>query len=365
MRDKLRICAAGLCCLLLCAACVKAPSTPQVSPTPQPRIALLRQPTLTPRLIDEPAHTPSPISAATDQPAYTSSPAPVLVATSAPTDTPSPISTATDAPAHALVALLATPTPPLPTALLLATWTPIVIDTPTPTGDPAPTVTIIGMSGGGRPLTAQRFGTGARVLLLVGGIHGGWEGNTVLLAQQLADYFAHNPQDVLPGISIVIVPVANPDGYARGRIWTGRFNVNGVDLNRNWACNWSPDAYWQQARVSPGAHPMSEPETQVLSAFITQLQPSAALFYHSSANGVFAGNCGGDHGSAAMSAVYGQATGYRYGSPFVAYPVTGTASDWLDGLGIPSADVELITSGDSEFARNLAGVLALERWLAR
>jgi predicted deacylase len=232
-----------------------------------------------------------------------------------------------------------------------------------PTDDP-PVVTTIGYSGEGRPLTAVRFGSGGRVLLLVGGIHGGWESNTVTLTTQLIDDFTASPQAVLPGTSLVIVPVANPDGYARGRVFSGRLNSAGVDLNRNWACNWSPDAYWQQARVNPGASTMSEPETQALSAYISQIQPRAALFYHSSANGVFAGECGGDHGSAALSAVYGAAAGYRYGQPFSAYPVTGTASDWLDGQGIPSADVELITGYDSEFTRNLAGVTAVLAWLA-
>jgi hypothetical protein len=64
-----------------------------------------------------------------------------------------------------------------------------------------------------------------------------------------------------------------------------------------------------------------------------------------------------------MSAVLGEATGYHYGAAFSAYPVSGTASNWADGLGIASADVELVTWTDSEFERNLRGVMALQRWL--
>ncbi|MFN8449943.1 MAG: hypothetical protein U0521_15495 [Anaerolineae bacterium] len=47
---------------------------------------------------------------------------------------------------------------------------------------------------GGRELTARRFGAGERVLLLVGGIHGGWETNTVTLMEQLIDHFTAAPR---------------------------------------------------------------------------------------------------------------------------------------------------------------------------
>jgi hypothetical protein len=87
------------------------------------------------------------------------------------------------------------------------------------------------------------------------------------------------------------------------------------------------------------------------------------LFYHSSAGGIFAGGCEGDHGSALMSQILGQATGYAYGEPFTAYRVTGTAASWVDGEGIPSADVELQTQTDSEFERNLSGIMAIQCWL--
>ncbi|MBZ0286347.1 MAG: hypothetical protein K8I30_01935, partial [Anaerolineae bacterium] len=87
------------------------------------------------------------------------------------------------------------------------------------------------------------------------------------------------------------------------------------------------------------------------------------LFYHSAAGGVYAGSCNGDHGSAFMSQILGQATGYSYGQVFSAYRVTGTAASWVDGEGIPSADVELLSWDESEFERNLAGVMALQEWL--
>ena len=223
---------------------------------------------------------------------------------------------------------------------------------------------LVGYSYEGRPLVARRFGEGSQVLLLVGGMHGGWEANTVALMQQLIDHFTNAPQDIPSGTALVIAPLVNPDGYQLGRVARGRFNGAGVDLNRNWSCDWSPDAYWRQQRVDAGDAPLSEPETQALSDFILQLRPAGALFFHSAANGVFAGECDGDHGSQALSQAFGESAGYPHGSPFTAYPVTGTAASWADGEGIPAADVELRSSTDSEYERNLRGVLGLLEWLA-
>ncbi|MEP7293277.1 MAG: M14 family zinc carboxypeptidase [Chloroflexota bacterium] len=288
-------------------ALVEAPVQPTAQPTERP--TLPRLPTSTPRLIATPTATPAPS---------------------------------------------ATPVPPsltlrVPTAVLLS--------------DDAPASSVIGYSLGARPLVAQRFGSASaltsRVLLLVGGIHGGWEGNTVTLMEALIDHFTKLPEDVPPGVALMIIPVANPDGYALGRVEQGRFNNAGVDLNRNWSCEWSAEAYWRRERVNPGARPFSEPETRALADFIGQTRPAGVLFFHSAANGVFAGDCGGDHGSEALAATFGEAAGYLHDAPFTAYPVTGVASNWADGEGIPAADVELRSSSDSEYEQNLRGVLAI------
>lgn len=257
-----------------------------------------------------------------------------------------------------------------PTTGVLLTETPLIqpdaemLPRSSPAASLPPDMILVGRSVEGRDIIARRIGSGARVLLLVGGIHGGWEDNTVTLIHELIAHFEANPDDILPGMALMFVPVANPDGIPHGRAEAGRFNANGVDLNRNWGCEWSADARWRDQSVNAGDEPFSEPETRALSAFIQNLQPVTVLFYHSAAGGVYAGNCEGDHGSALMSQILGQATGYSYGQAFSAYRVTGTAASWVDGLGIPSADVELFSWYDSEFARNLAGIMALQEWLA-
>lgn len=309
---RLRLCFAILLFVLVgCMAAAPTPEVATVAPTDRP--TLQRQPTITPRLIE------------------------TAMATLAPTLPPSP-------------------TLPEPTSVLdRFSSEPIVI----------------GRSRGGREISVRRFGTGARVLLLVGGIHGGWERNTVRLMDDLIAYFSVTPNDIPSDVSLMIVPVANPDGLALRndddlRGLQTRFNGAGVDLNRNWSCEWSETAFWQQVRVNPGERPFSEPESQALADFIVQVRPAAVLFYHSVANGIFAGACSGvDGGSQVLAQMLGEAAGYPYTRDFTAYPLSGVASNWVAGQGIPSADVELRSATDNETEQNLNGVLAVLAWLAR
>jgi hypothetical protein len=222
---------------------------------------------------------------------------------------------------------------------------------------------IIGYSFNGLPISAHTFGTGERALLLVGGMHGGYEANTVVLVRALMAHFERTPSDIRPGVRLIVIPAANPDGLALGTGFDARFNGGGVDLNRNWGCGWSRDAVWRDQPVDPGGQALSEPETRAMAAYIQRVRPAAVLFYHSAAGGVFEGDCQGARTSRIMAAVYGEASGYAYGQPFSAYPVTGTAAAWVDGIGIPSADVELFTRDDPEFDRNLRAVNALQDWL--
>lgn len=283
-----------------------------------------------------------------DTATITASPTATITSTPTITDTPIPTDTPTATPII------------IPTLAQTATLVPL--PTPIPRRD-LPERFVFGQSIQGRDLLAQRIGNGGTLILLVGGIHGGWESNTVTLVEELVAYFETTPEALLPGMSLLFVPSLNPDGLAMGQTLSGRFNANNVDLNRNWGCGWEPVAVFQNQQVSPGIGPFSEPETLALAALINDVRPAVVLFYHSAANGVFAGNCPGSGVSEPMAAVVGRATDYAYGQPFNAYPVTGTAPSWVDSLGIPSADVELATSASSEFDRNLRGVMALQCWL--
>lgn len=280
------------------------------------------------------------------------------------------------------------PTIALPaTQTAVSTATVPAMTTPGPTASDsaaAPTATAtfaaygvaqtIGTSAGGRPIESYRFGFGRRTLILVGGIHGGYEWNTILLAYEMVDYFLENPDRVPTNVSLYIVPAANPDGQfavtgVDGRftpqeitrdIRLGRLNANQVDLNRNWECEWQSEGLWGNTLVSGGELPFSEPETAALRTFILRENPEVVVFWHSKADGIFVGGCEDVYPPAKeVAEMYGRASGYRVYDEFTAYEISGDASDWLATQGIPSFTVELETRSQTEFSENLAGVLAL------
>jgi murein tripeptide amidase MpaA len=119
----------------------------------------------------------------------------------------------------------------------------------------------------GRPIEAYTFGTGERQYLIVAGIHGGYEWNTIALANELIEYIIDNP-DVIPDeATLYIIRNMNPDGEARAHDVEGRVNNNGVDLNRNfpsenWTADWDRDGCWIYRPTTGGDYGGSEPETR-------------------------------------------------------------------------------------------------------
>ncbi len=288
---------------------------------------------------------------------------------------------------------------PTPAEPLLATLTavPSLLPSPTPVlvvaagseaKTPTPTATFaaygvpqdIGVSAGGRPITSYRFGFGSQTLVFVGGIHGGYEWNTILLAYEMIDYFLANPDRISANLSLYIIPSANPDGQfavtgvdgrftpedVSANIEPGRFNANQVDLNRNWACGWQEEAYWGDTLVSGGKLPFSEPETAALRIFFFREKPEMVLFWHSKADGLYVGSCDELYQpSKDIAEIYGTASGYRVNEQFTAYPISGDASDWLATQNIPAFTVELKTRSQTDWSENLAGVLALLDYYGR
>lgn len=233
---------------------------------------------------------------------------------------------------------------------------------------------VVGWSAGGRPLVAYVLGNGPTRLALIGGIHGGYEWNTILLAYQILDYLLAHPEAMPPSLTVYLLPSANPDGQAlvagsEGRFVPaqlaadtrpGRMNGNNVDLNRNWDCHWAPTGLWGTTEVSGGSGPMSEPETQALATWLTKPPMDAVLFWHSAATGVFAGGCQESfEPGIALAQVYAATSGYPFQAAFTSYAVTGDAADWLALQGVPAIEVELSNHDDLDWEMNLRGVLAL------
>lgn len=250
----------------------------------------------------------------------------------------------------------------------------------------------IGRSVEGRPIEAFRFenasigGIGTH-LVFVGGIHGGYEWNSVLLAYEFIDYIKANPTFVPGGFAVTVIPSANPDGLhavlgdvvrADGRFSladalaknqtqsedvsaSGRFNANDVDLNRNFDCNWQATGTWRNKTVSAGTKAFSEPEAVALRDFLTANQPDAVIFWHSQANAVYASECNAGILPATLEVmnVYAKAAGYPAVKSFDSYKVTGDAEGWLASIGIPAITVELKTHETIEWEKNIAGIRAL------
>jgi hypothetical protein len=237
---------------------------------------------------------------------------------------------------------------------------------------------IIGTSVEGRDIMAYHFGTGETELLLVGGMHGGYEWNTVSLAYEFVDYFEENPSAVPANQRITIVPVLNPDGLYKtvgsaGRFTQadvpsslsetvpGRFNANDVDLNRNFDCNWQRTGTWQSREVSGGTEPFSEPESQALRNYVETHNPTAVVVWYSAAGGVFASKCTGGSlpETLTLTNLYADASGYPAYEDFDFYDITGDAINWLAKTNIPAISVLLTTHEDIEWTKNRAGIEAL------
>ncbi|MDA8611326.1 M14 family zinc carboxypeptidase [Candidatus Pacebacteria bacterium] len=239
---------------------------------------------------------------------------------------------------------------------------------------------VIGSSVEGRDIEAYSFGTNDREnhLVFVGGIHGGYEWNSVFLAYKFIDYLEAFPEFIPENIKVTVIPSANPDGLNRvvgsgGRFEledvpdspelaaSGRFNANGIDLNRNFGCKWKPESTWRGDVVSAGTSAFSEPEAQAINSFVVREAPDAFVFWHSQGNAVYASECQNGILPETLSAMnaYAIASGYTPIPTFDAYEITGDAEGWLASINIPAITVELKTHETIEWEQNLAGVRAL------
>lgn len=241
------------------------------------------------------------------------------------------------------------------------------------------TVSTIGSSVEGRPILSYKFGSGSTTLLFVGGIHGGYEWNSSALAYEFINAFNGDQISVPDNLSVVIVPTLNPDGLfaATGlegkfsvsdipinnahETGEGRFNANGVDLNRNFDCKWQPESTWRSKVVSAGTAPFSEPEALALKELVLSLNPETVVFWHSQANAVYGSECETGILPATLTLLEEYASGGTYSAvpSFDAYPVSGDAEGWLASIGIPAVTVELGTRNTTEWEKNRAAVARL------
>ncbi len=158
----------------------------------------------------------------------------------------------------------------------------------------------IGYSKEGRPIMAACFGDGdfrKPEVLYFATIHA-MEFISSAVAMQLIRDFAQGGAHaaLLDRLNVWIIPVLNPDGYARVEkmLTTGlgiaawRKNANGVDLNRNFPLSFYdlPKSLYAGSRLKlsqyyRGPEPCSEPESRVLRDFILGHNVKMSLALHS------------------------------------------------------------------------------------
>jgi hypothetical protein len=243
--------------------------------------------------------------------------------------------------------------------------------------------TSIGMSKEGREIPIYHYGEGDKEVLFVGGIHGGYEWNTTLLAYEMIDRLEENPEEIPEGVRVSVIPVLNPDGLNKivgkeGRFTRddipslesetipGRFNANNVDLNRNFDCDWQASGTWQDKTVSGGTAAFSEPESKAMRAYIEANDPDAVVVYYSAAGGVYASNChdGVLPETLKLTNLYADASSYPASEEFDFYEITGDMVNWLAKEKIPAISVLLTNHSGTEFEKNWFGVQAVLKSIA-
>ncbi len=162
---------------------------------------------------------------------------------------------------------------------------------------------VIGRSVEGRPLEVLILGDAGgrarRRAWVQGGIHAReWLSPHVLL--RLAHELLEKDRDLLGRVEIHILPLLNPDGFALSRsrakqaLWRknrargprarGGVRVVGVDLNRNFDCEWARLGSKNPGRETyRGPGPASEPEVRAVQAYLRRLPFHFALDVHTGA----------------------------------------------------------------------------------
>ena len=254
----------------------------------------------------------------------------------------------------------------LPTLTPNPFYTPPAFETSTPfILENGPRPMVIGFSLAGRPIEVYTFGAGEREYLIVAGIHGGYEWNTIALANELITQITEHPEMIATDATLYIIRNMNPDGEARAHGVDGRVNNNGVDLNRNfpaenWTTEWDRDGCWIYRPTSGGLYAGSEPETRTVMSFIKAHKIDAMISYHSAALGIFPGGVPWEEPSKQFAKALSKATRYPYPPVDTGCEYTGTLADWAVENGVGAAvDMELRSHRETDFNENLKALKVL------
>ncbi|KKQ95088.1 MAG: Peptidase M14 carboxypeptidase A [candidate division CPR2 bacterium GW2011_GWC2_39_10] len=218
----------------------------------------------------------------------------------------------------------------------------------TPIPKPMPPQTTFGYSVNGRAIGGWIFGSGTETMFFFGAIHGSEKG-TVSAMNSFARYIFDNPTVVGKNKRIIIIPVANPDGYAN----SSRLNGHAVDINRNFdTAGWTP----QGANDNfGGPSSFSEPESRLIGDLVSNYNVSTMVAFHSKGNLV---HPEANQSSYDLAHLYSSYSGYRYYNDIASYE--GTATNWLrEKKGGTAITVELTSHTSSDWTKNRPALLQI------
>ncbi len=199
----------------------------------------------------------------------------------------------------------------------------------------------LGSTRDGRNVTGYVIGDGPDTLLLFGAIHGNEMGTATLMNQLIAAVTA-DPNLVDPNKRLVIIPVANPEGYFDR---TDKLNNNGVNLNLNFdTTDWE---HYGPGGTYAGDEPFSEPESQIIKKVVDEYHPYAMIAFHAE-GGLISPEF--EESSETWSQWYAKQSGYEY---FAEWDFFGTATRWFtETTHLPSVTVELGDHSSSDWEIN-------------
>ncbi|KKR18290.1 MAG: Peptidase M14, carboxypeptidase A [candidate division CPR2 bacterium GW2011_GWC1_41_48] len=243
-----------------------------------------------------------------------------------------------------VIAPISTPTPiPIPS-------TSIVEEEATPKENVFRKVAF-GYSIKGKPIEGYEIGSGDDCLFMFGSIHGNEMGTTDLLNKLVAEIRA-KPNLVGEKMKLIVLPIANPDGYYDR---TDKLNANLVNLNLNFATT-----DWQQyggEGTFAGEKPFSEPESRVIKEIVEKYKPRRMISYH--AKGGIVNPEYNHESSLALSLWYAEMTGYKYYGDGD-WDFSGTATRWFkETTGNAALTVELSELLASDWEINRDALLEL------
>lgn len=186
--------------------------------------------------------------------------------------------------------------------------------------------------------------------ILFNGMHHSREIMTVEVTTDIIQYLLNNygkDNKVTKWVDqneIYVLPIVNIDGNVK--VWEGnnmwRKNVRGgygVDINRNYPMNWNAcrgSSGWKSSQTYRGSEAASEPETNVLMNFVSQIKPVFNISYHAySELVIYPYGCRGQRASnrdvvEGIGKELGRTLLYTPGTSWeTLYSVDGSDIDWM------------------------------------